>query len=89
MGFEVRIDAVQHLVPKKEGKKEWYIIHCSKQYAERDGFVGWEHMDKVFLTPAQYKNIESILEIGSIVKTVVEIGSFNGRMTINVVGFEE
>lgn len=85
--FEVRIDAISHLIPKKEGKKEWYIISCSK-FDERENFVGWEHLDPVFLTPEQYGKNEDNIEIGLIVNAVLEMRLFNGKVTYNIIGFE-
>lgn len=86
--FEVRIDAINHLVPKKEGKKEWYIISCSK-YDERETFVGWEHLDPVFLTPKQYEQYKVEIDIGMVVNAIFEPRIINGKVTYNITGFEK
>lgn len=91
MGMIVRLDAINHIVPKKEGKKEWYVIYLSAEYRETTDFVGWERVDPVFMTPEEYEPFsdEVFFQPGALLEAIVEPSLLYGKIVNKVTGFRE
>lgn len=93
MGLKVSIDCVKHLIPKKEGKKEWFVVQISSEYAENETQFGKEHMNDLFMEPAAYAQYKDIIAqycgTGTSVEAITEAVMFGGKLQLAIVGFKE
>ena len=85
----LRVDGILHIVPKTPDKKEWYCIQCSKPYEERNGFIGFEHVDPIWLTPEQYKNSEQFIVINEYCNAQMKIEIKYGKPQVVYYGFSK
>ena len=88
MGFNVRIDFINHIVPSTPGKKEWYQIQISQEYQESKFSIGCQHLSDVWLTPEQYEKFHDHIVPGNVVKAITEPMLRNGKLELRISGFE-
>lgn len=88
MGFNVRIDFINHIIPTTPGKKEWYQIQISQEYVETDKQIGCQHLSDIWLTPEEYTACQGNCVPGNVVKAITEPIMRNGKLELRITGFE-